>query len=471
MKRAGKRSLIEESIVLKEFALDNLDTLLFWLQKEDDGDMRRQLLRPFEEEELCIETIRKLYASLNLKAEDQDLSALSILVQTHYGQQVPIGLAFFIRKDQSLLSMEKFYISKIYRRSGYEERSLIEVLHQIFWKMSASSVVTQIFERNYAYARLLRGVGFMQYQKVTKNNTFTPEKVENLRLSVDQQDKILFTKVEQFVTFHLERRDFIHKMDIHKSATDLAPQFSLAPLDHIANLNFQTPRASLESLQTHRRQPRANNMLLNSFEKPRDSSLLDAQPISVLQRYERALLHNHISSLNQNRDTSSPYLRIRHRRNADELQNKATSNSPPPFGNGPLSIQLDPSSTPDSTTNLRRQHVLGEVLTPLSLGSNQHLSRRTPPKPILLNHHSSVQPRQGNGHHSASPLSSLAFLKRPKKKRVQFVEKGSVDELPESKRELDAPLLVGVLGRKGSHEREGVGRYGKVELRHWPTDL
>ena len=28
-----------------------------------------------------------------------------------------------------------------------------------------------------------------------------------------------------------------------------------------------------------------------------------------------------------------------------------------------------------------------------------------------------------------------------------------------------------VLGRKGSHEREGALRHGKVELRHWPTDL
>ena len=122
---------------------------------------------------------------------------------------------------------------------------------------------------------MLRGVGFMQYKKVTKNNTFTPEKVENLRLSVERADEILFTKVEQFVTFHLERREFIQKMDVHKSATDLAPPSSLVPVDRSGELHFQTPRASLESLQIHRRPHRGNNLLLNSFEKARDGSLLD----------------------------------------------------------------------------------------------------------------------------------------------------------------------------------------------------
>ena len=37
-------------------------------------------MRPFEEEELCIETIRKLYAALQLKAEEKELCALSIMV-------------------------------------------------------------------------------------------------------------------------------------------------------------------------------------------------------------------------------------------------------------------------------------------------------------------------------------------------------------------------------------------------------
>jgi RimJ/RimL family protein N-acetyltransferase len=85
----------------------------------------------------------------NLYRQKNDkYASLSIIVETGYGWKTTIGTAHIIQQKLSEAKglLGKFYVTKIYRRSGFEEKCLIEILNFAFEAMGLNKVVVFVNE-------------------------------------------------------------------------------------------------------------------------------------------------------------------------------------------------------------------------------------------------------------------------------------------------------------------------------------
>lgn len=64
----------------------------------------------------------------------------------------------------------KFYVCKIYRKSGYEERCLLEIMKFVFDVMNIDKLIAFVNERNQYYYKLLLYVGFRLLKLKPKNH-------------------------------------------------------------------------------------------------------------------------------------------------------------------------------------------------------------------------------------------------------------------------------------------------------------
>ena len=64
----------------------------------------------------------------------------------------------------------KFYVCKIYRRSGYEEKCLLEIMKFAFDVMGVDKLLAFVNEQNQYFYKLLLYVGFRLIKMKPKGN-------------------------------------------------------------------------------------------------------------------------------------------------------------------------------------------------------------------------------------------------------------------------------------------------------------
>jgi len=68
------------------------------------------------------------------------------------------------------VKINKFYVSKIWRATGYEERAIMEMLKFCFAKIEeCSKVLVSFYSQNVYFIKLLMGIGF-RFNKQNKDN-------------------------------------------------------------------------------------------------------------------------------------------------------------------------------------------------------------------------------------------------------------------------------------------------------------
>lgn len=91
---------------------------------------------------------------------------------TPYKATIPIGIIVLSTKDgkSNKVKINKFYVSKIWRSTGYEERAIMEMLKFCFAKIEkCSKVIVSFYSKNVYFIQMLMGIGF-KFNKQNKDN-------------------------------------------------------------------------------------------------------------------------------------------------------------------------------------------------------------------------------------------------------------------------------------------------------------
>lgn len=107
------------------------------------------------------DNVRRMLTSIQVKSFLYIPLKVSIL--TPYKLTIPIGCIILSRKGAShcKVKINKFYVAKIWRASGYEERALMEMLKFCFSRVpDTSKVLVSSYAQNQYFIKLLMGIGF-----------------------------------------------------------------------------------------------------------------------------------------------------------------------------------------------------------------------------------------------------------------------------------------------------------------------
>ncbi len=140
--------------------------------KDTDEEVKREFMFPsnkISREELSVDGVRRMVVHLRLKNEHA--IAFRIIVKTHYSAEIAVGHAQIVKAHSTdeVASVAKFYISKMFRKRGYEEKALINVLHKAFHFFNVTKIVISCFESNEYYIKLLMQLGFRLSKAFSKS--------------------------------------------------------------------------------------------------------------------------------------------------------------------------------------------------------------------------------------------------------------------------------------------------------------
>ena len=130
------------------------------LKREEDVVLKEEFIYPYKLVQLDDEYLRQMFSSYRLR--NDKYASLKICIKTGYGWKSFIGTAHIIQQNagdtKGLLA--KFYISRIYRRSGYEEKSLLEIMKFAFEVMGLEKLLVFVNEHNQYFCKLLMWLHF-----------------------------------------------------------------------------------------------------------------------------------------------------------------------------------------------------------------------------------------------------------------------------------------------------------------------
>lgn len=182
----------KENIIFEEFSGQHINELIEMMNKDDDVNIKEEFIQPYRLDQIDGEYLRSMFSSFRLR--NDKYAGLRISIQTDYGWKIPIGTAHLLQQNSTNAKalLGKFYICKIYRRSGYEERCLLEIMKFAFEVMGIEKLIAFVNERNQYFYRLLLYVGFRLIKLKPKNHGLD----NRLMLSIirEDYDKIMNTK-------------------------------------------------------------------------------------------------------------------------------------------------------------------------------------------------------------------------------------------------------------------------------------
>ena len=112
--------------------------------------------------------MRELFTKISVKHELYIPLKVSIL--TPYNLTIPIGCVILgKRKDEDKKTkILKFYMGKIWRNGGYEEKAFLEIMKFAFSNVESSEkIVVSSFAENAYFIKLLMGTGFRFNKQTT----------------------------------------------------------------------------------------------------------------------------------------------------------------------------------------------------------------------------------------------------------------------------------------------------------------
>ena len=97
-----------------------------------DKEMNQDFAYPFKFNTLEEESLRTAFSQFRLKNELY--ASLKVNLVTAYGLNQNLGTAHITQQSKNVKegTLVKFYISKTYRKTGFEDKALIEVLNFAF---------------------------------------------------------------------------------------------------------------------------------------------------------------------------------------------------------------------------------------------------------------------------------------------------------------------------------------------------
>ena len=109
--------------------------------RDDDQTIKEEFIYPYKITQFDEEYFRSIFSSFRLR--NDRYAALRLSLQTSYGWKQTIGTAHlvqqFVQEPKGLLA--KFYVGKIFRRGGYEEKALIQILKFAFEVMELQKLI------------------------------------------------------------------------------------------------------------------------------------------------------------------------------------------------------------------------------------------------------------------------------------------------------------------------------------------
>lgn len=161
------------------------------------------------------EYLRSMFSSYRLR--NDKYAALRISIQTGYGWKTLIGTAHLLQQNATEKKglLAKFYISRIYRRSGYEEKCLIEIMKFAFEVMGLEKLVVFVNEQNQYFCKLLMWVHFRLIKMKPKAHGM----YNRLMLSINKDDFYeLVTKNYKKIIKNRFYNSFMHDNYVENSA-------------------------------------------------------------------------------------------------------------------------------------------------------------------------------------------------------------------------------------------------------------
>jgi hypothetical protein len=96
-------------------------------------------------------------------SKNEFYAPLKVSILTTYKLTIPIGCVVISKRNQPSVKamMNKFYIAKIWRAGGYEEKTLMEILKFCFSNIpNCTKVISSGYSENTYFVNLLMGTGF-----------------------------------------------------------------------------------------------------------------------------------------------------------------------------------------------------------------------------------------------------------------------------------------------------------------------
>lgn len=116
------------------------------MSRDDDQVIREEFMYPYKVDQMDEEYLRSMFSSYRLR--NDKYAALRISIKTGYGWKTLIGTAHLLQQNATEKKglLAKFYISRIYRRSGFEEKCLIEIMKFAFDVMGLEKLIVFVNE-------------------------------------------------------------------------------------------------------------------------------------------------------------------------------------------------------------------------------------------------------------------------------------------------------------------------------------
>lgn len=150
---------------------EDIDHITEQLQADDDVIIVKEFLHGAKEALMMSnDNVRRMLTNIQVKSFLY--IPLKVAILTPYKLTIPIGIIVLSTKRAGSVKVKinKFYVSKIWRATGYEERAIMEMLKFCFAKIEeCSKVLVSFYSQNVYFIKLLMGIGF-RFNKQNKDN-------------------------------------------------------------------------------------------------------------------------------------------------------------------------------------------------------------------------------------------------------------------------------------------------------------
>ena len=149
----------------------HIETIMDLLQVDDDLQPAREYLAGAKDKmKMTKDNIKDMMKRLYMK--NDEFIPFKVSVETPYKMKIPIGTVCIGKEKSktSKASLYKFYISKIWRINGHEEKTLLETLRFCFKTLKCDKIESSAFTSNKYFLQLLLGLGFRFNQQDSGNN-------------------------------------------------------------------------------------------------------------------------------------------------------------------------------------------------------------------------------------------------------------------------------------------------------------
>ncbi|CAI2371007.1 unnamed protein product [Moneuplotes crassus] len=188
-RKRKKKAKGKESVVLIPFTDEYFEELMDGLLNDDDPQSVREFLHGCKGKSLNEGNIRSMLYKYSIS--NHIYKPFRVCVKTIYNSLIPIGTAHLTAtKGDEKIKLRKFYIEKMWRRKGYEQKALQAIGDYCFKKLDFLKIYYSIFSINEEMIQLCKEAGF-KFNKTTATEIGDPDKRHILYFYKEDYETIL----------------------------------------------------------------------------------------------------------------------------------------------------------------------------------------------------------------------------------------------------------------------------------------